>query len=151
MQVISITATDTHDLRRRVLRNGTLSDQVVFDGDDDAETFHLGMRDDAGLLVATSTWLVRPHSAEPDRPAHQLRGMATEPSLQGAGAGSQLLLAGLDRCARRGSELVWAHARSTAVAFYERHGFVVCGDEYVDVATGLPHIDVVTSLASREG
>jgi predicted GNAT family N-acyltransferase len=146
MDVVEISAAATHDLRRRVLRNGTLSDQVVFEGDDEATTFHLGVRDDGGALVATSTWLLRPHPAAPDRSAHQLRGMAIEPALQGSGIGSRLLLAGLDACRGRGSDVVWAHARSTALAFYAQHGFAVCGDEYVEEATGLPHVDVVTTL-----
>ena len=149
MDVVTITATDTHDLRRRVLREGTFSDAVVFDGDDDAGTFHLGVRDGDGTIVAISTWLQRPHPTAPDRPAHQLRGMAIEPALQGSGVGSLLLAAGLAACAERGSEVVWAHARSTALAFYEGHGFVVYGEDYAEAATGLAHVDVVRTLAVK--
>jgi predicted GNAT family N-acyltransferase len=147
MDVVEISAVDTHDLRRRVLRDGTASDVVVFDGDDLPTTFHLGIRhgDD---VVAISTWLRRPLPGAPDVPAHQLRGMATAPELQGGGLGSRLLAAGVSACRDRGSELVWAHARSTALAFYERHGFTVCGDEYVDPTTGLPHIDVSVQVVS---
>ena len=149
MDIVEIGAPDTHDLRREILRHGTLSDAVVFDGDDDPTTFHLGIRATNGEVVAISTWLERPCPIDPDRPAHQLRGMAIDPELQGGGLGSQLLGAGISACAERGSELVWAHARSTALTFYERHGFSVCGDEYVDPATGLPHVDVVRPVTIR--
>ena len=146
MDIVEIDPVDTHDLRRHVLRHGTRSDAVVFDGDDQPTTFHLGIRTPDGHVVATSTWLARPYAAEPDRPAHQLRGMAIAPEQQGRGLGTRLLRAGLDMCAERGSEVLWAHARSTALGFYLRHGFTVCGDEYVDAATGLPHVDVAIAL-----
>jgi predicted GNAT family N-acyltransferase len=149
VQVVEIGAGDTHDLRRRVLRNGTASDVVVFDGDDLPTTFHLGISSHDGRIVAISTWLQRPHPGSPGRPAHQLRGMATAPDVQRAGLGSELLAAGITACGDRGSEIVWAHARSTALAFYERHGFTVCGDEYVEGATGLAHVDVVRSIGLR--
>jgi [ribosomal protein S5]-alanine N-acetyltransferase len=147
MNVVEIAATDTHDLRRRVLRDGTLSDAVVFDGDDDPTTFHLGIRD-GDRLVATSTWLRRDHPLDPDVSAHQLRGMAIEPDRQGEGIGAHLLAAGIERCVAAGSELVWAHARSTALDFYLRHGFAVSGEEYTEAATGLAHVDVVRPLRS---
>jgi predicted GNAT family N-acyltransferase len=149
VDVVEITAADTHDLRRRVLRYGTLSDAVVFDGDDDGTTFHLGIRDAGGTLVATSTWLARSRPDAAGERAHQLRGMAIEPELQGTGVGSKLLLAGLTACAELGSREVWAHARSTALAFYERYDFVVCGEEYIEDATGLAHVDVVKVLDVR--
>ena len=78
--------------------------------------------------------------------AHQLRGMAIEPDRQGEGIGAHLLAAGIERCAAAGSELVWAHARSTALDFYVRHGFTVSGDEYIEPATGLAHVDVVRAV-----
>ncbi len=142
MDIVEISAADTHDLRRRVLRDGTASDIVGFEGDDDPETFHLGARDRGGVVVAISTWLRRPSPARPDLSAHQLRGMAIGPALQGTGIGSRLLAAGIDRCASAGSALVWARARTSALEFYVRHGFELDGDEYVDPTTGLPHIDV---------
>jgi predicted GNAT family N-acyltransferase len=145
MDIVEISAVDTHHLRGQVLRDGTASAVVEFDGDEFPTTFHLGIRigDD---VVAISTWLEQPHPNSPDRPAHQLRGMATAPERQGGGLGSELLAAGISACGDRGSEIVWAHARSTALAFYERHGFSVCGDEYVDPATGLPHVDVMRTV-----
>ncbi len=143
--VVELTADDTHPLRREVLRDGTPSDEVVFDGDALDTTFHLGIRID-GALVAISTWLERPY---PDRPAEagfQVRGMATSPAHQGRGHGARLLAAGIDRCAGAGATLVWARARDSALTFYDRHGFVTVGRGYVDLTTGLPHHDVLRTL-----
>lgn len=145
VEIVEIAAADTHDLRRRVLRDGTPSDAVAWDGDEDLTTFHLGATAD-GELVAISTWL---RNRYPDRPAeegYQLRGMATEPAQRGTRVSSALLVAGLERCALLRADLVWARARVPALSFYERHGFEVVGPEYVDLTTGLPHRDIVRSL-----
>lgn len=143
MRVGEIGAEDTHRLRRSLLRDGTVSDQVVFDGDDEVTTFHLGgfLDDD---LVAISTWMKRRYPDLPGHPGHQLRGMATAPSARGTGVSRELLLAGLRRCAEAGSSVVWARARVAALSFYTRHGFETRGHEYVDLTTGLPHQDIVT-------
>ena len=141
MQVVEITAGDTHPLRRRVLRDGTIADVVVFDGDDDSTTFHLGVRD-TGELIAISTWMRRPHPDLAAINAYQLRGMAIAPGRQGGGIGSLLLDRGIERCRTRSADLVWARARLSALGFYERHGFETRGSGYTDPTTGLPHIDI---------
>lgn len=143
--VVELTASRTHALRRDVLRGGDPAARVVFDGDDLPTTVHLGVELD-GRLVATSTWLAVRHPDHPALAGVQLRGMATAPDLQGAGIGGVLLAAGLERMRERGIELVWARARDTALAFYQRHGFEIFGRGYVDLATGLPHHDVIRHL-----
>ena len=147
--VVELTAEETHPLRRSVLRTGTRSDVVVFEGDDLPTTFHLGARTATGALIGISTWMAR---AYPDRPAevgYQLRGMATDPTHRGTGAGAAMLVAGLDRCRALGAGVVWARARDTALGFYERHGFTAVGLGYTDLTTGLPHHDIVLDLTPR--
>ena len=144
-EIVEITAADTHDLRRRVLRDGTPSDVLVWEGDDEPATFHLGVRTDEGV-VAISTWLQRRYPDRPAEAAFQLRGMATDPAWRGTGVGARLLRAGLEHCAERGATLVWARARVTALPFYERHGFEPVGPEYTDLTTGLRHRDIVRSV-----
>ncbi|MET0325863.1 MAG: GNAT family N-acetyltransferase [Ilumatobacteraceae bacterium] len=149
LHVVELRATATHDLRRRVLRAGTPSDDVVFAGDDDPTTVHLGLADRAGTLVAVSTWAHRPFptggTGAPGATAAtagsdvQLRGMAVDPADQGRGVGAILLAAGLERAGAAGADAVWANARDTALDFYRRHGFRVIGDGFLDATTGLPH------------
>ena len=145
-------ATATYDLRRRVLRDDSPTAVLEFDGDDEPTTFHLAIeRDDA--IVAVSTWVRRPFPDDPRDTDIQLRGMASEPALQGHGLGAALLRAGLDRAAEQGATRVWARARRTALAFYAANGFDEVGDEFVDATTGLPHrivaIDVPPLAAHR--
>lgn len=136
-RIVRLAANDTHALRRSVLRDGTASDVVEFDGDDEPATFHLGVAVD-DEVVAISSWMRRPLDDEPA--AYQLRGMATAPAVGSTGVGSRLLRAGFDECKSRGATIVWARARITARDFYVRHGFEVIGDEFVDATTGLPHV-----------
>ncbi len=146
-EVVELDAAATHVLRRQVLRDGDLTASVVFDGDDQSDAVHLGLRAH-GRLVAVSTWIPRPFPDEPagaaaDLGAVQLRGMATADGLRGSGLGGVLLAAGCARVADDGRVLVWARARDTALRFYEQHGFAVHGDGFVDAATQLPHHLVV--------
>lgn len=142
IEVVVLTAEETHPLRRALLRDGTASDEVEFEGDDLDTTWHLGAQL-AGRLISISSWMQRRYPDLPDHAGHQLRGMATAPDARAIGASTAVLRAGLVRCAAAGSSIVWARARVTAVSFYEREGFEIRGDEYVDLTTGLPHRDVV--------
>ena len=145
MHVVELSAEQTHDLRRRVLRDGTPSDEVHFEGDDLPTTLHLGVVLD-GAIVAISTWRPKPYPDLPASDGVQLRGMASSPDVRGSGAATLLLRTGIDRAAATGAELVWARARDTALGFYEGHGFATVGRGYVDLTTGLPHHDIVLRL-----
>ena len=82
-RVVELTAEATHDLRRRVLRTGTPSTDVVFADDDAPTTVHLGLVDEQGTVIAISSWAWRPFPADPSgRRAVQLRGMAVDPARQ---------------------------------------------------------------------
>lgn len=144
-EIVELRARDTHPLRKTILRDGTASDVVEFDGDNLPSTFHLGVTID-DQIVAISTWHVRHHSDHPDRLGVQLRGMATTARHRGSGTSAALLAAGVERCRASGAELVWAHARVTALNFYLRNGFAPIGDEYVDATTGLAHVDILQML-----
>jgi GNAT superfamily N-acetyltransferase len=142
---VEITALDTHRLRRAVLRDGRLDADVVWDGDDEPTTFHLGIDVD-GAIVAISTWLARPSPTAAGMAAVQLRGMATDPAHARRGLGSLLLAHGLARVRQGGDTSVWANARVTAISFYERHGFEAFGPVFETADTGRPHRLVRTTV-----
>ena len=143
-EIVELSPEQTYPLRLAVLRHDTPTKDVAFAEDSDPGAVHLGLRIE-GELVATSTWIPRPHDGEP---AIQLRGMATARSLQGTGLGGELLEAGCARAAETGVALVWARARDAALAFYLRHGFEVAGDGFIDATTNLPHHLVVRRLST---
>lgn len=136
--IVELAAHETHPLRLSVLRANTPTKQVVFPEDDLPGTRHLGLRVD-GRLVAVSSWV--PHGD-----SVQLRGMATDHTLQSTGLGGELLEAGCAAMADAGFDRAWANARDAALAFYLRHRFEVEGDGFIEPHTQLPHHVVTRSL-----
>ena len=131
LSIVEIEGAGTHDLRRRVLRDGRTDLPAAYPEDDDPGVLHLGAVDD-GQVVGVATFV-------PDGSGRwQLRGMAVDPARQGQGVGRALLEEG---AARLGP--LWAHARDAALGFYERLGWVVEGEGYVHGVMGLPHHRVV--------
>ena len=147
MRVEEIATADTYALRTAVLRDGDPTRSVRFPEDDLPGAMHLGVRDDTGDIVATSSWMPRQCPDFPDANAIQLRGMATATTLQGSGVGGLLIEEGVRRCAAAGFDLMWARARDAALAFYQRHDCRVVGDGFIDETTQLPHHIVVRELA----
>jgi GNAT superfamily N-acetyltransferase len=146
LTVVEISAEDAHDLRRRVLREGTPSDEVRFEQDAWPATFHLGARDAAGALVGIANFFPSPTPWRDGHKAAQLRGMAVETGRQGTGIGRQLLDAAMERLRTAGFEVLWANARDTALPFYRRLGMDVVGEGFLTRDTKLPHHVVVRDL-----
>lgn len=142
LAVVDLTPEQTYTIRRSVLRDGTPSDVVAFDGDRAPGTYHLGVRAESGL-VAISSWMERRYPDLPAHAAHQLRGMATLAEHRSHGLATILVEAGAARAAAAGSTVVWARARVEALEFYERNGFETRGAQYTDLTTGLAHQDIV--------
>ena len=137
---------DTHDLRRRVLRQGTPSQDVTYPQDDRPDTVHLGVHDGSGTLVGVASWAVEAWPDEPATTAVRLRGMAVDQTIQGSGYGAALVTAGVEWAAGVGARLIWASARDAVLGFYERSGFTVVGEGFVDAPTALPHHVVVRRI-----
>ena len=137
MRVVDIDAGQTHDLRRRVLRDGRPEADVDFPGDRVPGAIHLGVLDDDGALVGVASLSPEPTPHRPGRRAVRLRGMAVDPGHRGTGAGSALLAAVVERARLAGYAVLWANARDSALAFYERRGWTVVGEGFVHV--DLPH------------
>lgn len=117
---------------------------MVLEGDEEWETFHLAAVDADLRTVGVVTFLERECPVRPGRhPARQLRGMGVAVDRQGSGIGAELLRVGLDRCWSEGATVVWAHARVTAVSWYEAHGMAAEGDVYIFGDVHLPHRVVV--------
>ena len=145
--LIELSAEETYDLRRRVLRAATPSTDVEWQGDDLDTTAHLGVLE-TNAVVAISTWLTSP---SPDLDGHhagiQLRGMATDPAARGHGYGSMLLLAGIDRARRSGADHVWANARtavrSTSTSPTDSRSWAA---EFENAETAIPHRRILLCL-----
>lgn len=126
-----ITAAETRPLRQKILRPGQAVEAVVWPGDDQESTVHLGAflgEELVGiatlLLVARNEW--------------QLRGMAIRQDLQGQGAGKALIGECLRQVPVTSGHTLWCNARESAWRFYEKLGFQVTS-ELFDIPGVGPH------------
>ena len=143
--VREISTEQVQPIRLAVLRADTPTKETRFAEDDWPGCVHLGAFD-GDRLIAISTWIPREITTQPGVPAVQLRGMATLQSHQSRGVGAALIAAGVEHARSTGATLVWANARDAAMAFYEREGFRIEGEGFVDATTQLPHHVVVIDL-----
>lgn len=130
-------------LRRLVLRHGELASYGVDSAaDHEAGSLH--------FVACVGEHPVGVMSLIPEPcPGHrgsavELMGMAVLVDRQRAGVGSALIRHGLD-CVTTRYDLVWAHARCSAIGFYRRHGFREVSEVY-DILPGVPHRRVVRRI-----
>jgi len=145
--VIELAVEDTHDVRRRVLRDHRPDDSVDLPEDHLPGTVHLGVVDDSGVgsaVVAVATVFPDATDFRPGASAARLRGMAVDHHLQGQGAGSVLLAAVVEWARRQGHGVLWANGRDSALGFYERHGWAPVGEGFTTL--DLPHHVVLLDL-----
>ena len=133
-----ITVAEALPVRLDVLRRGTPSQDATYDGDDEPHTAHIGATI-SNRVVATSTWLIRPWQHDTTTTAVQLRGMAVLDEMQNTGVGHALIDAGMAHAYSVGARYVWAKARDSALYFYERCGFHIVDEQFIESVSGLPH------------
>ena len=119
------------ELRFRVLREplGHERSDVAFPFE--RESVHLVALDDDARVVGCV--LFHPEQ----RTSGRLFQMAVSPALQGRGLGRTMVRALERELAQRGVREVHLHARENVVPFYERLGYAVFGEPFVEVS--IPH------------
>ncbi|MFA4987168.1 MAG: GNAT family N-acetyltransferase [Candidatus Brocadiia bacterium] len=136
--VVALRSADIEEivsLREEVLIRGTTYPNKYFDGDTDPNTRHYGAFIN-GRCVCCATLM---HKDIDGVPGWQLRGMATDPTLQGKGIGSQLLKLIEDSArAENPKGVLWCNAQLPAARFYEKHGWRPESEEFVIDGVG-PH------------
>lgn len=144
MRVAVVDAAVTTELRRAVLRPQWAVGTPMH-GDDLPEAVHVAALDgDEAVGACVLVAAPYPHRALPD--PWQLRGMATAERRRGQGIGALVLAGAVDAVRARGGRTIWCKARVAALRFYQRNGFTVDTDVYVEPQTGLPHRDMYRAL-----
>ena len=82
------------------------------------------------------------------KPDGHIGRMAVLRDCRGQGVGSAILTALLDCARRQQCTGVYLHAQVAAIPFYEKHGFTVDGEQFMDA--GMPHRRMVRRLAKLE-
>lgn len=138
IEVRAISPSETHALRRAVLRPARPREALAFPGDSGPETFHLGAFIRGELLGIASLYR-EPPPGQPDPDSWRLRGMATRRDARRRGVGSALVGAALERIEARGARRVWCNARVEAASFYRGLGFAERGTVFEIPGIG-PHV-----------
>ncbi len=72
-----------------------------------------------------------------DNAAVRLRQMAVNSKSQGKGIGESMILFAEKLCIDKGYQKICMHARDTAMGFYQKMGYKIVGDSFMEV--NLPH------------
>ncbi|MBA3272649.1 MAG: GNAT family N-acetyltransferase [Chthoniobacterales bacterium] len=135
------------ELRHRVLRAGFGREEASFDGDDDPRTRHFVAVDHDDAVVGCASIMPDSYGG---KPSWRLRGMAIEEGWRSRGVGAELLRV-IDAFVASDSSLaapqLWCNARTPAVEFYKRNGWVVVSDEFV-IETAGPHFKMTRTVPS---
>lgn len=83
-----------------------------------------------------------------DKATIQLRQMAVQNNLQGKGIGGTIMHFAENIARDRGYQKIMMHARSTAEGFYEKLGYHVVSDEFMEVT--VPHFIMEKNLNLRD-
>ena len=142
-------AAEIIDLRHAVLRPGFPREAAVFEVDRRADTHHFAAVDAHGRVVGCVTLSPRESGGDLDRHNNdvgaggslQLRAMAVDERLRGAGVGRRLLEK-VDQHVRAlppPTPLLWCNARIVAIPFYQRCGWTVVSEVFEIPPIG-PHV-----------
>ncbi|KGE13135.1 GNAT family N-acetyltransferase [Sphingobacterium deserti] len=120
LRIEQIAAAVTWRLRQEVLYpNGSLKDVMITE---DFEGFHFGAYHDNMLVGVISLF--------PDEDSFQFRKFAVQPHVQGQGIGRKLLKYVFSFAKTWDCQMIWCHARETAITFYEKSGMRVAGSAF---------------------
>lgn len=128
---------DAYPLRQMVLRPYLTVAQVGTDYDHLDSTFHVGVRDDEGCIVAILS-VLRDAVPGTGEDGWRVRSMASHPDVRGSGCGGKVLEFGMEHALGIAHLPIWCNARRAAYGFYERYGFGFVSDEFEIEGIG-PH------------
>ncbi|MHB1988679.1 MAG: GNAT family N-acetyltransferase [Acidimicrobiales bacterium] len=135
----------TFALRQQVLRPHQRLEDMGLDGSAHPDAVAIG------AIVAATGEVVGTAAVTPEDPPAglaaviggsrpwRLRSMATRPDLRGAGIGAAVLEVVIGHVATSGGGVIWCNARTPALSFYKKAGFVTFGEPWVEADIG-PHV-----------
>lgn len=144
-EIRELSAADTRPVRQRVLRPHQRPEELVYPGDDDADTFHLGAVSTSGEVLAILSMYrhAQPPADPMDEPrSWRIRGMASVPEARGTGLGRLLVEQARDRVWAESPDPIWCNARENAFGFYQKLGFEIVGGIFEIEGIG-PHAVMV--------
>ncbi|MGH7254450.1 MAG: GNAT family N-acetyltransferase [Nitrospirales bacterium] len=118
------------------IREQQVPPELEWDGKD-PECVHVLVRNEAGEPIGTGRL----------EPSGRIGRMAVLKAFRRRGVGRTLVLALILAARRRGLQRISLAAQTQAVGFYEKYGFRLEGEEFMDA--GIPHCLMTMRLAER--
>jgi len=128
------------ELRREVLRKPLGLDFNQTDLDNEKDQFHIGaFKDDklVGILILKAM-------KDLGDGILKMRQVAVLPELQGTGIGKEMVVFSEQWARENNYNLIDLHARKNVTPFYEKLGYHIEGDEFLEV--GIPHFKMLKHL-----
>jgi predicted GNAT family N-acyltransferase len=130
-----VTQTSWDEHKKDLIRIRTLvfiNEQLVppeleWDGYD-KDCWHVIASTNDGEYIATGRMLYDGHIGR----------MAVLPEFRGQGIGGDMLNELINLAKQQGLKEVFLHAQTSAIEFYQKHGFIISSDEFMDA--GIPHV-----------
>lgn len=142
-EVKEISLEELLPIRAKVLRHGKRPEEVIFTGDSDLTTFHLGVFLGEELITVGSFY--KENLDDQAGEGYRLRSMASSPEMQSKGGGSVLMQYAFEKLKQMEKKYLWCNARSGAVGFYQKMGLKIISDEFVIPEIGT-HYVMITEL-----
>ncbi len=137
IEIGSVLYNESVSLRDEVLRKPLGLSFTEIEKSKESNAQHLGIFEDGAVV---GVLLMTPLSA------HQvkMRQVAIHPEKQGGGLGKKLILYSEEWATQNGFKEIVLNARSSAVPFYLKLGYLVDSDEFTEV--GIPHFKMKKSI-----
>ena len=122
LKIKNIKASETWDLRHRVMASNRPFDSIKLPKDE--QGLHFGLFHEEKLISVISLFT--------ENDSAQFRKFATEISEQGKGYGSILLNHIIEESMKNNVKILWCNARMTALGFYEKFGFEPVSETWIE-------------------
>jgi predicted GNAT family N-acyltransferase len=122
IKIKHLQASETWDLRHRVMSPNRPFDSIKLPKDD--EGLHFGLFQEDKLISVISLFI--------NNETAQFRKFATEISEQGKGYGSILLKHIIEESIKQNVKNLWCNARVSALGFYQKFGFEAVSETWMD-------------------
>lgn len=145
IDIRSIPATETYNLRHQILRPHQTLSECAYPYDTAPGALHVGGFL-GGQLIGIGSLVPDPRENSSQPVSWRIRGMAVLENVRGSGAGGNILQALLKYASTQSLPAeVWCNGRAHVQGFYERYGFVREGDLFDQPGTG-PHVLMIKIL-----
>lgn len=141
-----ISASETYDLRHRVLRPNQPFSTCLYPCDNELDALHVGCFLNE-QLIGVGSILPDPRENALYPISWRVRGMAVVEEARGTGAGGKILQALLDHaCSQQLPAEIWCNGRVNVKGYYARFGFKQEGEPFELPGTG-PHLLMLKTLS----